>query len=517
MGIFSFFGKRREVPTWNGLSLEQRRNVMRKIKAMAGPRYRIVTGYDQTQREAGTVESGSEDQILSRDARGRLLDLTRNAMRNSSAFATIMKQFDLNVCGTKAGKAIFSFQDDDLNRTLKASFGKWTRCADFFDGFSFNSVLKLILKQILIGGDCVVLFDDRLIENSGKLVIYESDEIGDVPQDEVRNRYGSGSWSSHGKVYSRNGRWIGTIVSRACRGCQIFDPGKCFFLKRDPNESNFGSFWVQPSQFWRPGQGRGVSACAPALGTILDLEDLTGFELQAAKKNAQTFAQILHAGAQESAPSAFSTEQDLSKLSDEEIRQLADAEGEILQTMSFSRAQSCGIIYEQLPDGYKMELLDTKHPNDRTQDFVVWLAGRSSAVFGLSQSYATLQPGDNFRAQQLLSAPAFQECQKSLEQLCDWVLFRWVKWRGIELPDDFIDSVSWQWPGIDELDETSHQNAVAMKLRNLTGTLKEELGSDWKERLAQVKEEMAYCKQNGLPHPAMQMISGGMREEYENA
>lgn len=101
-------------------------------------------------------------------------------MRNSSTFATIMKQFDLNVCGTKAGKAIFSFQDDSLNKALKASFSKWTRCADFFDGFSFNSVLKLVLKQVLIGGDCVILFDDKLIENSGKLVIYESDEIGDV-------------------------------------------------------------------------------------------------------------------------------------------------------------------------------------------------------------------------------------------------------------------------------------------------------------------------------------------------
>lgn len=45
--------------------------------------------------------------------------------------------------------------------------------------------MKLILKQVLIGGDCVILFDDKLLENSGKLVMYESDEIGDVDQDEV--------------------------------------------------------------------------------------------------------------------------------------------------------------------------------------------------------------------------------------------------------------------------------------------------------------------------------------------
>ena len=493
--------------------------IQRKIKDMAGPRYRVVTGFDQTQREAGIVESSPEDGILPKNARGRLLDLTRNAMRNSSTFATIMKQFDLNVCGTKAGKAIFSLPDDETNKALKKDFSKWTRCADFFDGFSFNSVLKLVMKQVLIGGDCVILFDDRLLENSGRLVIYESDEIGDVSQDVVQKHYGKNSWSSNGKVYNPNGRWIGTIVSRSCRGMDFFDPDRCFFLKRDPNSSNFDSLWIQPSQFWRPAQGRGISCCAPSLSTILDLEDLTGFELQAAKKNAQTFAQILHtASSSEEAPSAFSTDQDLSKLTDEEVRKLAEAEGETVRTVSFARAQSCGIVYEQLPDDYKMELLDTKHPNERTQDFIVWLAGRSSAVFGLSEAYATLRPGENFRAQQLLSAPAFQECQKFLEQICDWVFYRWAKWSGARgLPEDFMDGLAWEWPGIDEIDEASHQNAVALKLRNLTGTLKEELGSNWKEKLAQVREEISYCKENGLPHPAMQMISGGMREEYENA
>ena len=67
---------------------------------------------------------------------------------------------------------------------------------------------------------------------------------------------------------------------------------------------------------------------------------------------------------------------------------------------------------------------------------------------------------------------------------------------------------------MDELDETAHQNAVQLKLRNLTGTLQDELGSDWKEKLMQIKEELDFCKANGLPHSALQMISGGMREEY---
>lgn len=37
---------------------------------------------------------------------------------------------------------------------------------------------------------------------------------------------------------------------------------------------------------------------------------------------------------------------------------------------------------------------------------------------------------------------------------------------------------------MDEVDETSHENATALKLKNMTGTYKDALGPDWKEKLA---------------------------------
>lgn len=116
--------------------------------------------------------------------------MTRNAARNSSTFNTILKQFDFNVCGTKAGKAIVSFEDQGLARDVRESFAAWTRSADFFDGLSFNQLLKVILKNALIGGDCVILFDDGLVEDSAKLLVYESDEIGNVPENVLKQKYG---------------------------------------------------------------------------------------------------------------------------------------------------------------------------------------------------------------------------------------------------------------------------------------------------------------------------------------
>ena len=93
--IFDKLFKKNKAPAWKDLSAEQRRIVtqklMKKISAMAGARYKIVSGWDTTQREAGITETRSEDEILPKYARGRLLDMTRNAVRNSSTLNTILK------------------------------------------------------------------------------------------------------------------------------------------------------------------------------------------------------------------------------------------------------------------------------------------------------------------------------------------------------------------------------------------------------------------------------------------
>ena len=139
----------------------------------------------------------------------------------------------------------------------------------------------------------VLLFDDGLLEDSGKVVIYEPDEIGNTTPEALTAHYGKTARQSLGRVYNSNGRFIGAIVSRSQRGAEVFDDKKCYFLRRDPDASLFDSFWLMPRNVFRVAQGRGVSPCASSLATILDLEDLCGYELAAAKKNSQTLAQVL--------------------------------------------------------------------------------------------------------------------------------------------------------------------------------------------------------------------------------
>ena len=64
-------------------------------------------------------------------------------------------------------------------------------------------------------------------------------------------------------------------------------------------------------------------------------------------------------------------------MTDEQIEEAAKEEAkQEEQVVSLQKAMSAGIIYEAMPDDYKMELLDTKHPNQNMPEFIKWLAGR---------------------------------------------------------------------------------------------------------------------------------------------
>lgn len=114
-----------------------------------------------------------------------MLDLARNTARNSPTFNGLLKQFDLNTIGNDGGKAVFVFDDVQQASQMKSKFAQWTRDADFFDGLSLNTLLKIILKTYILGGDCVLLFDDGLIEDSGRVLLYEPDEIGSTTDEAI--------------------------------------------------------------------------------------------------------------------------------------------------------------------------------------------------------------------------------------------------------------------------------------------------------------------------------------------
>ena len=119
---------------------------------------------------------------------------------------------------------------------------------------------------------------------------------------------------------------------------------------RDPDAPLFDSFWMMPRNVFRVAQGRGVPPLASSLATILDLEDLCGYELAAAKKNSQTLAQVLQSSSPSNEdtvlPSAFDSTTDFDDMTDEQIEAAAKEEVESqVQTVALDRVNAAGCIY----------------------------------------------------------------------------------------------------------------------------------------------------------------------------
>ena len=491
------------------------------MKNMIGARYKLVSGTEEWQRERGTRECRDEDGILNASDRAKVLNLARNAYRNNPQLVTILKQFDLQAIGSVGGKTIITFDDRDFAKKVKEEFARWTRSADFFDGLNLNTLLKVILKTSILGGDLVLVFDDGLIADSGKVILFEPDEMGNCTDEALERHYGKNAVQSQGRVRNQFSQFIGAVVSKSQRGMETFDESKSYFLARDPNGNPMDDLWTMPRNVFRIAQGRGVTPLTCSLATLIDINDYVGFELAAAKKNSQTIAQITQS-VQEQAelPSAFDDSVDFSSMTDEEIEEAAKAEIDVQEkTVTLDRVNAAGVIYQVMPEGYQMQLLDTKHPNINSSEFVRWLASFSAAPFGLTNQYATLKVESSysgFKGEQQMCTPAFEEAQHFLEQICDWILYRWSKWavrKGI-VPDRFdegwLRSVSWQWPKQKDIDDVKEQNAIQLKLKNQTGSYREIYGADWQEKLLQISEEVKFCNEHGLVHPSQTTVSGGI-------
>lgn len=501
--MFGLFGKKKTP------------KAVRKTIIRNQAKYKIVSSPDQYNRPQGSVETAGEDTALGTYDRLRLLSLARSGARNSSTLNTLITTLCQNVVGTVGGKVVLPW---DADKKIIRPFARFTQNADFFDGIGFNEVLRLVLTTNILGGNTLALFDDGFVTGSGKLLIFEPDEIGNSTDEALRQHYGRDAHQSQGLVYDAYGRNIGAIVSRSCRGAETFDPAKCWFLHRDPDKLNWENDYFLFANRFRPHQGRGVSSLANVLGTILDLEMLQGFELQGAKRNAQLLLQILQSDQpqEETAePSAFGDDDaDIQNMTDEEVEKLAAQETEE-KTYRLDKFNSAQVEFQQMPPGFKAELLESKRPNPSVQQFIDFLAGRCFSPYGISRMFSTgdVKSGD-FKANQLFSERAFQQYQKQLESFCDFTFRKWTGWatkRQIIKPltEEQLESIAWDWPKQSALDEESNQRAIKMKLENLTGSYRDLMGNDYKSKLEEIKEELAFCKANGIPHPAFKLLSGG--------
>ena len=228
------------------LKRDQQLNVARLIAGTAralvrlahgGGGYEAVEAPTSKQRKPAFVELTGEDGILSASKRGKLTDLSRQAMRNGPERRAIDQQRRVNIVGTLGGKLTCNFPGGEA--CAKWFNSTWAPHAGFVNDTHFNNILKLVVQAIDTDGDCVLVFDDGFITGglgTGRVRAFETDEIASLDEKDFKALVGAGHTQSQGVVFDPLGAFCGVIVSTSQRGRQTFTAkdGAAWYLRRDP-------------------------------------------------------------------------------------------------------------------------------------------------------------------------------------------------------------------------------------------------------------------------------------------
>ncbi len=502
---------------------------------------------DAKLRSQLTVETKGEDWQLRGYRRVQMLALMRDNFRNAPEARALVEQRALNIVGPCGGTLQLTTSDEAFNAAASAVFASWARRAEFTQGLPLNEALRRIQISLDIGGDCVVIVDtpDRAsgaeapFTGSGRIRVFDADEIGPLSESDFAPLKASGLSQSEGLIYDAFGRHVGVIVSTTERGKSVFRKDASMVLLRDP-DSPIPSNWTYLQSGWRCNQGRGVTPFATIAATLSQIESITQSETAAAHLNSQMLGSYVRTDdrrrdEEEALPDNFrpievtesgtaidetgetvpSEELEDALLTDEALAEEAKPE------FPDELMRANGVFWDVLPEGWEGKLYDTKRPNANVAAFIDFLTGRAAAALSVGKQYITCDPQQSysaFRGSQVLTWPSFLKGQKDLERnLCDWlarVVLGEAMLAGILRPpavgNDLGASLFWSWPKMAEANALDAANVEKTRLSTGSLTYREMFGPSWRERLAEIADEVEASRALGIAHPMTVTVAGAV-------
>ena len=492
------------------------------------------------------AERGNEDSLHSNYAQVKLIATQREVFRNGVMSPASALQLQLNTVGTVGGRLTVTTDDEEFNKTAGRVWRRWARHAEFIKGKPLTEVLQACLCCLSHnGGDFIAVMDDGILtggHGSGKVRIFESDEIGNVPQAYLEKQFGENYTQSRGVVLDQFGRVAGAFVSASQRGKDEFDPDKTITLRLSTPADFTDSNWFYVSNDWRVGdaQIRGVATVTHIANALDDIASIKASELGAAKLNASIGivvsdkdSQAENADLERGLPPINPCPCDDAENGEGNGSGTADGNAEPpppppAATIKGLREQQAAII--DVSPGKQVSSFATDRPNTNVSQYVRDELNDAVTVFGLSPAYRTLAPDASYsaaRAAIQLSSRAFQNLQKKLERnLLDALCIRVLKWHGLTLPDNVDECLMWSWPSVIEIDQEKKEKSVAAAFSNCRTSLKKELGADWEAQLEQIRWEAAvaqfgreHAKEHlaeiVIPHPALRTGNGTIAEQRD--
>jgi capsid protein len=456
-------------------------------------------------RRQPIVERKSETEIYNITKRLRGANLGRDLERNYSPARGLLHQFRVNVVGTE-GKIRVNTGDDAGKKAAEWFNSVWAKSVDYRDErLHWCDWLTNVLISVIREGDVLIVVDDSVVEDSGKLLTWETDQITTLAESEFqKTQFGkTGCVQDSGIIRNKYGKIVAYIATSK-RGLYEATLDDVTIFSVDVARLIYSP--------WRLNQGRGVPDLLTPASNFVDLYEILARELQSAKRAAAQYAYVKreHAVTDWDNPGAGAEflPENAGKTAGE-----VEAEGanETVATgaKNYERLEEfTGGYTDYLDPGDVVEIPDIKRPNVNLAEFLQAVHAFSGAALGVASAYTKLRADSSytaFRGDMVMTWMTFKWWQKKMERMvCDWVAKKVLKWamrkKEIdELTPGWEQKISWVWPRMPEVDQLAIQNAYTAALKNATADYAELIGPDWEEKMEGLAKQIEKARQLKLP------------------
>lgn len=497
------------------LSLEQARE--QYLEARRNLRAVILSKYDATEpnrfRRQPERETSNEGEIYDMTKRLHGCNLGRDLERNYSPAKSMMHQIRMNVVG-ELGKVRINTEDGgEATAWLNEVFAK---DCDFRDDLHLSSLFQNILAAEVREGDALLVFDDGLVENSGKILTWEADQVAPVSEKILKEKGYPEAKQDNGIIRDNWGRVL-AFCSTGKRGLPVIDDPKDVTIWKRENA-------ILARNPWRLNQGRGVPSLITPSTNFVDLYEILACELMSAKKTSKQYAFVKR----ENAVTDWDTPANNPEyLPENDGRTAADvaADGANQTThtaANYERLEAfTGGLMDYLESGDTVQFPELDHPNPSLKDFLETVICYSGSALGLARAYSMLRADSSytsFRGDMIMTWVTFYWLQKHLERTAaDWIARKALTWAQAQksiglkpLAPGWERKISWTWPTMPSVDELKESTAVAQRLKNGTTDFAELLGPDWEKRFESLSTQLQAARKLGLPLSIFEQKSGGM-------
>lgn len=511
-----------------------RHGVLKYVQA----KYQAIETARQGVRPDLPAEHGPEEKFQLTDyARLKAIAINRNLLRsNSKALAIIGNRVTL---GFGVVKARFASNDEAWNRAANEFFNvDFARSARWDEEEHFVEIVQGIERALMTEGDVLVAIDDGWMGDTGKLLIWEADQLGEIPLQEweanapawARSEDGTPFFQAHGVIVDSAGRTAGYVATRR--------------QFADEKAGNISIPWAQavciPAEAarlvknrFRFNQRRGVPSMLPVSDNLYDIDEMVKSELSSARVKAKLYSAVKHTDKE-----PLTTDQQALASDIYEQLRAADAGssasnpdsgtgtdistaegGKVLTLPRYEHLEAAvGGHTDYLAPGDEVIFPDMDRPNVDVATFFNELGDAAGASQGMTQGFTRMAVSSSYtahRGETVITYAHLQNFRKRMEhQLLDWVgekvIVRAIRRGFVPSPPDprWAVKISWEFPPQDAIDPERQAKANFQRLKNGEVTFAELLGPGWRGQMEQLAEELKVARELGLPLDIFDTVAG---------